>query len=533
MTEAFKGYFSLRSIMGITDLMSVLIAGFLGITLGFLLHWSYIYIKQGSFRRIAEEIIAKANDESMAMRRRGEQALKQEEIEQQHRLEHFWQQERGKLAREDERLRQREDKLESRWQTADKKAAELEKREGMVAAGHKQQEVLQSELEELRRQLVVELERHAGLSASEARELLLERLTNEVKIDAANMTRRILKEAEEGAEDAARKIIVTAINRLAVPTVSEATVRTVPIPSEEIKGRIIGREGRNIRALERATGVNIVIDDTPGAVVLAGFDPLRLQVAKQTLTELIADGRIYPSRIEEVVEKAHSDVVKKLRQYGEDAALRAGAMSLHPELIMLLGKLKLRYSFGQNVLDHSLEVSHLMGLMAGELGLDIKLAKRIGLLHDIGKALSHEMEGSHAVIGHDMALKYGENVDIATGIGCHHFEMAPSSIEGFLCIAADAISASRPGGRLEAVEEYIKRLKQLETLANSFVGVEKAYALQAGREVFVAVNPDRVDDEGVATLARELSKRIEKELAYPGKIKVIVVRERRATEYAL
>jgi ribonucrease Y len=362
---------------------------------------------------------------------------------------------------------------------------------------------------------------------------LLSRLTNEVKTDAANLIRRIRKEAEEEAEKQASTIIATAINRLAISCTSETTVCTVAIPNEEMKGRIIGREGRNIRALERETGVNFIIDDTPGAVVLSGFDPIRKHIAKFALTELIQDGRIHPTRIEEVVEKSTLNVHKQIKQYGEDAALRAGAMNLHPELINLLGKLKFRYSYGQNVLDHSLEVSYLMGLMAAEMGLDIRLAKRIGLLHDVGKAVTHEIEGSHAIIGHDLALKYGESKEVANGIGCHHHEMVPFTVEADLCSAADAISASREGARIEAVEEYIKRLKKLEDMALEFSGIEKAYAMQAGREIRIVVLPDQVDDLGVVSLARDLTKRIEQELSYPGKIKVTVIREKRVVEYAV
>ena len=310
-------------------------------------------------------------------------------------------------------------------------------------------------------------------------------------------------------------------------------MNTVSIPNDEMKGRIIGREGRNIRSLEQATGVNIIIDDTPGAIVLSGFDPIRLQVAKMALADLVHDGRIHPTRIEEVVEKAKLNIDKIIKKHGEDAALRAGIMNLHPDLIKLLGKLKFRYSYGQNVLDHSLEVAHLMGIMAAELGLDVNLAKRMGLLHDFGKAVSHEIEGPHAIIGHDLALKYGESAEVANGIGCHHGEMPSLTIEASLCSAADAISASRQGARSEFVEEYIKRLKKLEDLAHEFPGVEKAYAMQAGREVRVVVLPDQVDDDGIITLARDLTKRIESELNYPGKIKVTVIREKRIVEYAV
>lgn len=386
---------------------------------------------------------------------------------------------------------------------------------------------------EYQAKLLTKLEQTAGLSSSEAKHQLLQQITHEVKHDAANLIRRTIKEAKEESEHEARRLIVTAINRMAVSCVSEATVNTVAIPNEEMKGRIIGREGRNIRALERATGISCIIDDTPGAVVLSGFDPVRMHIAKMALADLIQDGRIHPTSIEEAVAKAQQNIQKLIKKYGEDAALRAGAINLHPELITLLGKLKFRFSYGQNILDHSLEVSHLMGMMAAELGLDSRMAKRIGLLHDMGKAVSHEMEGTHAIIGHDLALKYGESKEVANGIGCHHAEIEPTTVEGSLCSAADAISASRQGARCEAVDEYVKRLKRLEDLACEFPGVEKAYAMQAGREVRVVVLPDEVDDDGVLTLARDLTKRIENELNYPGKIKVTVIREKRITEYAV
>ncbi|MFA6915223.1 MAG: ribonuclease Y [Parachlamydiales bacterium] len=511
----------------------ILVIFIFGIILGITL-WGLNYrFRKGGFQRLANDILTKANQEAESLRKSNELTIKQSHLDQQKEVEQVWQQERKKLTREEERLKQREDKLEGRLNTVEKKLIDLEKREITLAAQREQiledQKLLQTQKENL----LIELEKAAGLSATEARELLLEKINNDVRTETAHMIRRATKEAEENAEDLARKIIVTSINRLAVSTVSDATVNIVSIPSEEMKGRIIGREGRNIRTLERATGVNFIIDDTPNAVVISGFDPLRLHIAKQCLAELVADGRIHPTRIEEIVEKVQKDVQKKLRQHGEDAALRAGAINLHPEIILLLGKLKLRYSFGQNILDHSIEVAHIMGLFAGELGLDIKLAKRIGLLHDIGKAVSHEVEGSHALIGHDIVLKYGESIDVATGVGCHHFEMPANTIEGSLCSAADALSASRPGGRIEAVEEYIKRLKRLEEIAEAHPCVEKAYALQAGREIRVIVQPDAIDDDGVITLARDLTKQIERELTYPGKIKVTVIRERRAVEYAL
>lgn len=505
----------------------------LGSILGALAFWIYHNFALGGVKRLSADILNRAEQEVGELKRGAELTLKQKQIEQQRELEQIWQQERKKNQREEERLKLREDKLESRMNLVEKKLSDIEKREAVLIGRKVQLDEEKKQTAETHTLLLGELEKAAGLSSIEAKEMLIARLTNEVKTEAANLIRRIRKEAEEEAGKQASTIIATAINRLAVACTSETTVCTVAIANEEMKGRIIGREGRNIRALERATGINFIIDDTPGAVVLSGFDPVRKHIAKMTLLELVQDGRIHPTRIEEVVEKATINVHKQIKQYGEDAALRAGAMNLHPELINLLGKLKFRYSYGQNVLDHSLEVSYLMGLMAAEMGLDIRLAKRIGLLHDVGKAVTHEIEGSHAVIGHDLALKYGETKEVANGIGCHHREMPPMTIEADLCSAADAISASREGARIEAIEEYIKRLKKLEDMALEFKGIEKAYAMQAGREIRIVVMPDQVDDAGVLNLARELTKRIEQELSYPGKIKVTVIREKRVVEYAV
>lgn len=505
----------------------------LGSILGAIVFFIYHHFALGGFKRLGADIISRAERESDELKKETELCLKQKQIEQQRELEQLWHQERKKNQREEERIKQREDKLESRMNLVEKKLYDIEKREAVLIGRKAQLDDEKKQAVEVHARLLIELEKTSGLSSLEAKDILLARLTNEVKTDAANLIRRVKKESEEEAEKQAATIIATAINRLAVSCASETTVCTVSIPNEEMKGRIIGREGRNIRALERATGINFIIDDTPGAVVLSGFDPIRKHIAKMALAELIQDGRIHPTRIEEVVAKSTLNIQKQIKQYGEDAALRAGAMNLHPELINLLGKLKFRYSYGQNVLDHSLEVSHLMGLMAAEMGLDTRLAKRIGLLHDIGKAVSHEVEGSHAIIGHDLAIKYGETKESANGIGCHHHEMPPLTVEADLCSAADAISASREGARIEAVEEYIKRLKKLEDMAMEFAGVEKAYAMQAGREIRIVVFPDLIDDAGVVSLARELTKRVEQELSYPGKIKVTVIREKRVVEYAV
>lgn len=519
--------------MSSEHLAQLVISLCIGSGIGAVVLWIIQRLKLVHFKQIATDIIKKAEADSETIKRAGELTLKQNILEQQREFEQHWQAERRKAQREEDRLKQREDKLEMRMNLVEKKLSDIEKREAVIIARKAQIDEEKKSLAESHTKLLEQLERVAGFSVNEAKEFLLSQITNEVKTDAANLIRRTKKEAEENAEKEASRIITTAINRLAVRCVSEATVNTVAIPNEEMKGRIIGREGRNIRALERATGINFIIDDTPGAVVLSGFDPVRMHIAKLSLADLIQDGRIHPTRIEEVVEKTKLDMQKLIKQHGEDAALRAGAINLHPELIMLLGKLKFRYSYGQNILDHSLEVSHIMGMMAAELGLDVRLAKRIGLLHDFGKAVSHEIEGSHAIIGHDLALKYGENKDVANGIGCHHNEMEATTIEGSLCSAADAISASRQGARSEPVEEYVKRLKKLEDLAFEFPGIEKAYAMQAGREIRVVVVPELVDDDGVVNLARDLTKRIERDLSYPGKIKVTVIREKRFVEYAV
>jgi ribonucrease Y len=490
-------------------------------------------IKLTHFKQMAQQIIQKAEQESEVLINREKNALKQHQIEQQRQFELERQSEHKKTQIAEERLKQREEKQASRLHLIEKKLLELDKRETDLLNRKMDLEQQEKKSAHLQNELLVRLEQCSGLSSKEAKQQILNHAESEVRTDAAHLIRRTLKEAQEHAEQEASRVIATAINRLAVACVSETTVHTVSIPNEEMKGRIIGREGKNIRAFEKCTGVNIVIDDTPDAVVLSGFDPTRMQIAKTALAELVHDGRIHPTRIEEAVDKAKHQVQKMIKTYGEDAALRAGVITLHPELINLLGKLKFRYSYGQNILEHSLEVAHLMGLMSAELGLDMQLAKRIGLLHDVGKAVSHEVEGSHAVVGHDLALKYGETAKVANGIGCHHKEMEAMTIEGSLCSAADAISASRCGARIESVESYVKRLKKLEELACEFKGVEKAYALQAGREVRVVVFPDQVMDDGLVELARSLTKKIEQELAYPGKIKVTLVREKRVTEYAM
>jgi ribonuclease Y len=490
-------------------------------------------ISIGNFKKISLQIVQKAETDAENIKTAANVLIKQKEFEAQKEIEKNSIQSHLKLQIEEERIKAKEDKLETRMNLVEKKLSDIDKKEAIIALRKERVDEEKNNLRKLEATLNQELEKASNLSAEEAKGLLLRRLENQITFESASLTKRIILELEEEADQKAARILTSAINRMASSVVSDATVTTVSLPNDEMKGRIIGKEGRNIRTLELATGVNILIDDTPGAVVLSGFDPIRKHIAKLSLSELVLDGRIHPTRIEEVVEKNKNLVTKQIKSYGEDAALRAGIMGLHPELITLLGKLKFRYSYGQNILDHSIEVSHLMGLMAAELNLDISLSKRIGLLHDIGKAVTHEIEGSHAIIGYNFALKYGESQDVASGIGSHHEEMMPTTLEASLCSAADTLSAARPGARIESVEHYLKRLNKLEEIANCLPGVEKAYAMQAGKEVRVLVHSDTIDDDGLTLLARNVAKKIETNLAYPGKIKVTVIREKRAVEYAL
>lgn len=519
--------------MELNTTATLILFGLVGAMTGAGIYYAVQRMRLGTFEAIAQDIVQKGQTQAETLKRNAELALKQQQYEQQKELEKTWQSERKKHLNEEDRLKQREDKLEGRLNLAEKKLSEIDRKSADLETIKFRLEEEKRKLEIAQKELLARLEETANLSSQDAKKLLLDNIHNEIKADAARYIKRVKEETEILADTESARVLSIAINRLASSTVSEATVTTISLPSEEMKGRIIGREGRNIRALEKATGVNFIMDDTPQAVVISSFDPVRKHVAKLALLDLVQDGRIHPTRIEEAVDKATQTIKKQIRAFGEDAALRVGLMNLHPELINLLGKLKFRFSLGQNVLDHSLEVAQLMGLMAGELGINAALAKRIGLLHDIGKAVSHEMEGTHAIIGHDLAIKFGETKEVANGIGCHHQEMDPTTIEGSLCSAADAISASRPGARIEAIEEYVKRLKKLEEIAHDFPGVERAHALQAGREVRVIVLPDQVSDEELPLLARNLTKKIENELDYPGKIKVTILREKRVVDYAI
>jgi ribonuclease Y len=432
---------------------------------------------------------------------------------------------RNEIQRLERRTLQKEEAL-------DKKSDVLDKRD--EALNKKQQDIqtLEDSVQELYTKQREELERLSGLTSEEARQVLLNEVSKEVKHETAMIIKEAENKAKEEADKKAREIITCAIQRCAADHVSESTVHVVALPNDEMKGRIIGREGRNIRTLETLTGVDLIIDDTPEAVILSSFDPIRREVARIALEKLIIDGRIHPARIEEMVERAKKEVENDIKEEGEQATFETGVHGLHQELIKLLGRLKYRTSYGQNVLKHSLEVAYLAGLMASELGLDVTIAKRAGLLHDIGKAVDHEVEGPHALIGAEIAKKYHESPIVVNAIGAHHGDVEMLSMEAILVQAADAISAARPGARRETLEAYIKRLEKLEEIANSYEGVEKSYAIQAGREVRIMVKPDFIDDAGAIEMARNMVKKIESELEYPGQIKVNIIRETRAVDYA-
>ncbi len=432
---------------------------------------------------------------------------------------------RTEIQHMEKRVLQREENL-------DKKSDTLERREQSLTAKEANLARKTAEVEELSTKRLQELERISGLTSEQAKEYLLRTVEDDVKHETAIMIKEMESRAKEDADKRAKEIVVGAIQKCAADVVSESTVSLVQLPSDEMKGRIIGREGRNIRTLETLTGVDLIIDDTPEAVVLSSFDTVRREVARIALEKLIVDGRIHPARIEEMVEKAKKEVEAKMKEEGEAAALEAGVHGLHPELIKLLGRMKFRSSYGQNALKHSVEVAHLSGLMAGELGEDVKLAKRAGLLHDIGKSIDHEMEGSHVTIGVDLCKKYKENNVVINSVASHHGDCEAESLIACIVQAADAISAARPGARRETLDTYTTRLTKLEDIANGFEGVDKSFAIQAGREIRVAVVPDKISDSDMVLLARDISKQIENELEYPGQIKVSLIRESRVTDYA-
>ena len=473
----------------------------------------------------AREIIDDALKTAEAKKKESLLEIKEESIKTKNELEKETKERRAELQRYEKRVLSKEESL-------DKKSDAIERREAAFTAKEEHLRQREAKVEELSKQRVQELERISGLTSEQAKEYLLKTVEDDVKHDTAKMIKEMEAQAKEEADKKAKEYVVTAIQRCAADHVAETTISVVQLPNDEMKGRIIGREGRNIRTLETLTGVELIIDDTPEAVVLSGFDPIRREVARIALEKLIVDGRIHPARIEEMVEKAQKEVDAIIREEGEAAALEVGVHGIHPELIKLLGRMKFRTSYGQNALKHSIEVAQLSGLLAGEIGLDVRLAKRAGLLHDIGKSIDHDVEGSHIQIGVDLCRKYKESATVINAVESHHGDVEPETLIACVVQAADTISAARPGARRETIETYTNRLKQLEDISNQFKGVEKSFAIQAGREIRIMVVPEQVSDADMVLLARDISKQIEYELEYPGQIKVNVIRESRVTDYA-
>jgi ribonuclease Y len=508
------------------------IVAIFGFMSGFFYRKYVIDTRQESLEILGKRILDEAGKEAEGIKKEARGQAKDQLVQMKQDFEKETHDRRQEINLLERRMLQKEEHQEKKGALLDERELDLVKKHKLLSG---QEEELKVQIEQYQKLLTeqnVRLEQLAGMSAAEAKEFLLSAMEREIRTDAARMVKRIETEAREHADRKAKEIIALAIKRYASDYVAEQTVSVVPLPNEEMKGRIIGREGRNIRALEAATGVDIIIDDTPEAVILSAFNPMRREVARRSLERLITDGRIHPGRIEEIVEKVTQELEVNIREAGEEAAFDAGVHGIHPELIKLLGKLKFRTSYAQNVLQHSVEVCYLCGIMAAELGLNVKNAKRAGLLHDIGKAVDQESEGVHALIGADLAKRHGESAKVVHAIAAHHEDIPPEDILAVLVQAGDTLSGARPGARREMLETYVKRLEDLEKVALSFSGISKSYAIQAGREIRLIVESERVNDEEAALLSREVAKKIEQDLTYPGQIKVTVIRETRAVEYA-
>ncbi len=496
-----------------------------GIVVGALL--AYLWVSNRNRRRLAA--FGAEREQGLAEAETQKKALILEAKEEAHRIRTALEQEVREARTERDRLERR---LLQTQEAIDRKLGELDRKEAVLGTREQELDRIKEDLNRALLTQLAELERISGMSRAEARATILAGLEKELSQEIAQKIREGEEVVKEESDRRARNILVTAMQRIAAEQTAETSVSVVPIPSDEMKGRIIGREGRNIRALEYATGVDLIIDDTPEAVILSGFDPVRREVARVALNHLLTDGRIHPARIEEMVTKARNDVQARIREEGEQAMFETGVTGLHPELVKLLGTLAFRTSYGQNVLTHSKEVSFLCGMVAAEIGADVALCKEAGLLHDIGKAVDHEVEGSHAIIGGELLLRLGKPQNLVHAVQAHHYDVEPSTLEAILTVACDAVSASRPGARRETLTMYIKRLEKLESIANSFDGVEKSFALQAGREIRIIVKPEQIDDARAQIIARDIAKRIEDELSYPGQIKVTVIRETRVVEFA-
>ena len=512
-------------IPGIIAAVIALVTLLIGILGGYILRKNQAEKMIGSAETQARNLILDAENRSEQIRKETLADARHEAHQIKNEAEKDIRERRDEIKKTENRLIQKENSL-------DKKTENIERKEEQITKKLQSIEKKEQELENFHQQQIAELEKISGFTAEEAKQMLLDSLEQDVRHEASMMIKDIESKAREEADRQAKEIITGAIQRCAADHVAETTVSVVPLPSDEMKGRIIGREGRNIRAIEQATGVDLIIDDTPEAVILSGFDPVRREIARLALEKLIVDGRIHPARIEEMVEKSRKEVNTIIKNEGESATFELGIHNLHPELVKLLGRLRYRTSYGQNVLKHSMEVAHLAGLMAGELGFDVKLAQRAGLLHDIGKALDHEIQGTHVDIGIDVLKKYKESQAVIDAMAAHHGDYEAKSPEAVLIAAADALSAARPGARRETLDTYIKRLQKLEEIANTTPGVETSYAIQAGREIRIIAKPDQVSDDSIELLAREIAQKIESELEYPGQIKVNVIREIRAVDYA-
>ena len=504
---------------------AVLISFAIGVPVGIAYRKKIAESKIKGAEQEAKKIVDLAKIEAENLKKAEIIKAKEEIVNSRKELDQEIKERRGEVQRQETRLIQKEENLERRSENFEKKEEDLELR-------LKELEQQKQKIETLQKQEMEELQRVAGLSKEEAKEVLLKEVEKQIVAEKAAIIREENQKAKDEVTKNAKELLTYAVQKCAADHSQETTVSIVALPSDEMKGRIIGREGRNIKALETLTGIDLIIDDTPEAVILSGFDPIRREVARIALEKLIADGRIHPARIEEMVDKARKEVENIIKEYGEQAAFETGVHGLHPELVKLLGRLNYRTSYGQNVLKHSIEVAHIAGIMAAEIGADIRLAKRAGLLHDIGKAVDHEMEGTHVEIGMDLLKRYKESKEVIHAMSTHHGDYEPQTIEAVLVTAADAISAARPGARRETLEAYIRRLEKLEEIANSYEGVDKSFAIQAGREIRIMVKPENVSDEDIHLLARDMTKRIEDELEYPGQIKVSIIRETRAIEYA-
>jgi ribonuclease Y len=518
--------------MGPLTIAFILLGLIVGAVVGYFVHKSIADAKVAGAKNAAEQILEEAKRDADSLKKEALLEAKDEIHKLRTEAEREVRERRNEMQKQENRLLQREENLDRKDDTLNKREILLEKKDDSLNQRQQHIEEMESKVEVLVRTQQTELERISSLTREEAKSIILDRIEQELTVDTAIMIKETETRAKEEADKKAKEILSLAIQRCAADHVAETTVSVVNLPNDEMKGRIIGREGRNIRTLETLTGIDLIIDDTPEAVILSGFDPIRRETARLALEKLVQDGRIHPARIEEMVEKSRREVDEYIREVGEQTTFEVGVHGLHPDLIKILGRLKFRTSYGQNVLKHSMEVAQLSGLLAAELGEDETLARRAGLLHDIGKAIDHEVEGSHVEIGVELATKYKEHPVVINSIASHHGDTEPTSVIAVLVAAADALSAARPGARSETLENYIRRLEKLEEISESYEGVEKSFAIQAGREVRIIVRPDTIDDLAAHRLARDIRKRIEEELDYPGHIKVTVIRETRAVEYA-